>query len=119
MSSWTDFDYASATNKTIAFTAMVDFVNLMISKLIPFNNRIVLLTNGFFLLDKLAFYSGVSYTLDQYEYHNIRYLSHLLYRKTFWVGLEFVLLCQKLIKFLPIGHVTSSIPLPLEASSEN
>ena len=53
-----DFDYASCIDKTIAFTAMGDSVNLMISKLIPYNNHIVLITNGFYPLDKLAFYHG-------------------------------------------------------------
>ena len=40
------------------------------------------------------------YTLDQLEFHNIRHLSYLFYRKTILAGLEFVLLCQKLLKFL-------------------
>ena len=110
-----EFDYASATNKTIVFTAMGDSVNLMISKLIPYNNRIVLITNGFTLFDKFAFYGGPSYTLDQLEYHNVRHLSYLLYRKTFWIGLEFVLLCQKLIKFLPINHIYFKHPLSIRS----
>ena len=88
-----EFDYASAKNKTIAMTAMGDSINLMISKLIPYNNRIVLITNGFWLLDKLSFYDGTSYTLDQLEYHNIRRVSHLLYAKTIVTGLQFVLMC--------------------------
>ena len=57
-----EFDYASAKNKTIAITAMGDSVNLMISKLIPYNNRIVLITNGFMLLDKLYFTTTFRYT---------------------------------------------------------
>ena len=94
-----EFDYASAKNKTIAITAMGDSVNLMISKLIPYNNRIVLVTNGFMLLDKLVFYHDSTVTVDQFEYHNIRHLSNVLYRKTIWTGLEFVVMCQKLFKF--------------------
>ena len=74
-------------------------VNLMISKSIPYNNRIVLVTNGFMLLDKLVFYHDSTVTVDQFEYHNIRHLSNLLYRKTIWTGLEFVVMCQKLFKF--------------------
>jgi hypothetical protein len=88
-----EFDYAGAKNKTVAITAMGDSVNLMISKLIPSNNRIVLITNGFMLLDKLSFYDDTSYTLDQLEYHNMRRVSYLLYRKTISCGLEFVLIC--------------------------
>lgn len=100
-----EFDYSSAQNKTIAITAMGDSVNLMISKLIPYNNRIVLITNGFMLLDKLSFYNDTSYTLDQLEYHNMRRVSYMLYRKTITTGLEFVLICQRLLKFLSIDHV--------------
>jgi hypothetical protein len=106
-----EFDYASAKNKTIAITAVGDSVNLMISKLVPYNNRIVLATNGAFMLDKLSFYNGESYTLDQLEYHNVRHLSSWLYRKTFLTGTEFVYLCQKLFGFLPIEHVYFRHPL--------
>jgi hypothetical protein len=106
-----EFNYAGATNKTIAFTAMGDSVNLMIAKLIPYNNRIVLITNGFLILDKIAFYFGVPYTLDQFEYHNIRHLAYLLYRKTLMPGLDFALFCQKWLKFLPLNHFYFKHPL--------
>src|SRR5262245_10230373 len=108
-----EFDYASAKNKTIAITAMGDSVNLMISKLIPYDNRIVLITNGFMLLDKMSFYDGTSYTLDQLEYHNIRRVSYMLYRKTITTGLDFVLLCRKLFKFLSLNHVYFKHPLAI------
>jgi hypothetical protein len=108
-----EFDYASARNETIAITAMGDSVNLMISKLIPYDNRIVLITNGFMLLDKLSFYDGRSYTLDQLEYHNMRRVSYLLYRKTITTGLDFVLLCRKLFKFLSLDHVYFKHPLAI------
>jgi hypothetical protein len=107
------FDYASAKNKTIAFTAMGDSVNLMISKLVPYDNRVVLITNGFLSLDKLMFYSGVSYTLDQLEYHNIRHLSYAVYWKTILPGLDFVLLCQKWFRFLPINHLYFKHPFAI------
>ena len=112
-----EFDYASAKNKTIAITAMGDSVNLMISKLIPYNNRIVLVTNGFMLLDKLVFYHDSTVTVDQFEYHNIRHLSSVLYRKTIWTGLEFVVMCQKLFKFLAIENVYFKHPLAIRSSS--
>jgi hypothetical protein len=108
-----EFDYASAKNKTIAITAMGDSVNLMISKLIPYDNRIVLITNGFFLLDKLSFYDDTSYTLDQLEFHNMRRVSYLLYRKMITAGLDFVLLCRKLFKFLSLDHVYFKHPLAI------
>jgi hypothetical protein len=108
-----DFDYASARHKTVAITAMGDSVNLMISKMIPYDNRIILITNGFFLLDKLSFYNGTSYTLDQLEYHNIRRISNLLYRKTITTGLDFVVICQMLFKFAGINHVYFKHPLAI------
>src|SRR5262245_66625550 len=77
-----EFDYASARNQAIAITAMGDSVNLMISKLIPYGNRIIMITDGFLLVDKLAFYNDTSFTLDQGEYHNVRHLSRRFYRRT-------------------------------------
>jgi hypothetical protein len=108
-----EFDYASARNKTIAITAMGDSVNLMISKLIPYDNRIILITNGFFLLDKLSFYDGTSYTLDQLEYHNIRRIANLPYQKTITTGVGFVVICRKLLKLGSINHVYSKHPLAI------
>jgi hypothetical protein len=108
-----EFDYASAKSQTIAITAMGDSVNLMISKLVPYDNRIILVTNGFMLLDKLSFYDDTSYTLDQLEYHNVRRLSSMLYRKTITTGLDFVVMCQKLFKFAGINHVYFKHPLAM------
>jgi hypothetical protein len=108
-----DFDYASAHDKTIAITGMGDSFNLMISKLIPRNNRIILITNGFMMLDKLIFHDDISYTLDQLEYHNIRHVSPVLYRKTIMTGLEFALLCRWLFGFLSIRHVYYKYPLAI------
>jgi hypothetical protein len=106
-----DFDYASAKNKTIAMTGMGDSFNLMISKLAPYNNRIILITNGFLLLDKLVFYDDTSYTLDQLEYHNVRHVSRLFYRKTVMVGMDFIFMCQKLLKLVSIKNVYCKYPL--------
>jgi hypothetical protein len=105
------FDYADATNKTIAFTAMGDSVNLMVAKLIPYNNRIVLITNGFLILDKLQFYAGAPFTLDQLEYHNIRHLAYLPYRKTLMPSNDYVLFCHRWLKFLPLNHFYVKHPL--------
>ena len=100
-----EFDYESARDKTIAITAMGDSVNLMISKLIPYDNRIILITNGFILLDKLSLYDGISYTLDQLEYHNLRYVSRALYAKTIATGMPFVVAWRKLVDLLSLGAV--------------
>lgn len=74
-----EIDY-SVSNKTFVFDTMGDSANLIISKLIPNNNKIIVRTNGFFPLDKLFEMElgneRVTYALDQLEYHNFRYVSH-------------------------------------------
>jgi hypothetical protein len=106
-----EFDYATARSKTVVVNGMGDSVNLMISKLIPYNNQIILVTNGFLPLEKLAFIDDTSYTLDQLEYHNMRRVSYLLYRKTITDGLDFVLIFRKLLEFLSMDHFYVKHPL--------
>ena len=110
-----EFDYASAKNQTIAITAIGDSVNLMMAKLIPLNNRIVLVTNGFFALDKLVFYDDATVSVDQFEYHNVRHLSKSLYRRTIGAGLECVVMCQKFFKFTAIENVYFKHPLAMRS----
>jgi hypothetical protein len=74
-----NFDYDNTTGKTVAFNVFGDSANLMVSKLIPRDCKIHLITNGFMCLDKLCFYNGVSYTLEQLEFHNIRKISPFVY----------------------------------------
>jgi hypothetical protein len=108
-----EFDFASAKNKTIVFTGMGDSVNLMISKLVPFNNRIVLVTNGFIAADKIMFHDDVAYTIDQLEYQNIRYLSYLLYRKTITFGFDFLWILHKLFNSIEIENMYFKHPIAL------
>ncbi|NEO38518.1 MAG: thioredoxin reductase [Moorea sp. SIOASIH] len=70
-----DIDY-SVSNKTFVFDTMGDSANLIISKLIPNNNKIIIRTNGFNARDKVVPGAGAIYTLDQLEGHNFRYMSH-------------------------------------------
>jgi hypothetical protein len=64
------FDY-SVKDKTIVFDTVGDSSNLMISKLLSGNNKIVCVTNGFLAFDKLFYYKGKTATLDQFEFHNL------------------------------------------------
>jgi len=64
-----EFDYA-ISDKTIVFNTVGDSANLMISKLVPGNNQIICLHNGFVPLDKIMKLNGVSFVLDQFEFHN-------------------------------------------------
>lgn len=75
-----DFDFDRTENKTIVITHMGDSANLIVSKLVPRNNRIILLNNGFFCLDKMITHNGVSYALDDVEMHNVSHLSGYLYK---------------------------------------
>lgn len=81
------FDYR-INNKTVVFTTMGDSANLMIAKLIPRGNKIIVVSNGFLLLEKINELSGATYTVDQLEFHNISYFSRKIYRDlysgTFW-----------------------------------
>ena len=74
-----NFDFNSVWNNTVALTTFGDSGNLIVSKLVPQNNRVILISNGFITLDKLFFHRKYSYTLDQLEFHNLRYISRLMY----------------------------------------
>jgi hypothetical protein len=74
-----EFNYDEAAGKTVVFNVYGDSANLMVSKLVPRNSKVIILTNGFVSLDKLSYFRGVSYTLDQLEFHNIRFLSKFMY----------------------------------------
>ncbi|MEM7714012.1 MAG: thioredoxin reductase [Cyanobacteria bacterium P01_A01_bin.68] len=73
-----DIDY-SVSNKTFVFGTMGDSANLMISKLIPNNNKIILKVKGFTPLDQQHNNVGTIFTLDQGEFQNSRYISHEIY----------------------------------------
>ncbi len=77
-----EIDY-SATNRTFVLDTMGDSANLMISKLAPNNNKIILRTNGFYPLEKV-----LDVTVDgarklaafsEFEFHNFRYVSQEVY----------------------------------------
>ncbi|MBO3460486.1 FAD/NAD(P)-binding protein [Aetokthonos hydrillicola Thurmond2011] len=67
------------SNKTFVFDTMGDSANLLIAKLIPNNNKIILRTNGFTALDQEVQVLGKPFTLDQLESPNFRYVSSELY----------------------------------------
>ncbi|MDA9173111.1 hypothetical protein N9O24_00845 [bacterium] len=71
--------------KTIALTTMGDSANLMIAKLVPRNNRVIVISNGFFPLDKLTTFNGITYTLDQLEFQNLLKICPFLH-KVFILG---------------------------------
>ncbi|MEM9453533.1 MAG: thioredoxin reductase [Myxococcota bacterium] len=74
------FDFNNTRGKTVVLTHMGDSSNLYVSKLVPRGNRVILLNNGFFCLDKMIFHRGIAYALDDVEMHNISQLSGYLYK---------------------------------------
>ncbi len=65
-----------APAKTAVFDTMGDSANLIIAQLIPNNVKVIIRTNGFHARDKVVPSLGTTYTLDQLEFHNYRYVSH-------------------------------------------
>lgn len=74
----TDIDY-NVSNKTFVLDTIGDSANLIMSNLIPRNNKIIIRTNGFLPLDKVLPIAGTTFTLDQLEFHNFRYVSQAHY----------------------------------------
>jgi hypothetical protein len=68
-----NFDY-SIKNKTVVFNTIGDTSNMMLSKLIANNNKIIVLQNGFYPTDKInRWKKDVYMTLDQSEMHSIAF----------------------------------------------
>ena len=74
------YDFSQARGKTIVLTHIGDSANLIVAKLFAGGNRIILVNNGFFCLDKLITDRGIRYALDDVEMHNIANLSAFLYK---------------------------------------
>ena len=75
-----DFDF-TVSNKTFVLGGMGDSANLILAKLIPNNNKVIIRGNGFMPLDQQISLSGKTFKLDQLEAPNFRYLSHELYNE--------------------------------------
>ncbi|MCB9298328.1 MAG: thioredoxin reductase [Lewinellaceae bacterium] len=106
------FDFDAAQGKTVVLAASGDSANLMISKLIPRKARIVVLTNGIAALDKMVFYKNQTYTVDQLEMHNVRYISKLFFLVLSLANIliEFIL-PQRLVKLLSGHDLNLKFPL--------
>jgi hypothetical protein len=96
----------SIRNKTIVFDTIGDSANLLISKLVTGDNKIVCLQNGFLPLDKLFYMGDTSYSLDQLEAHQTARTFPRLYDAV--IHFNFV----RMIKILPrpkLGAVYMSV----------
>jgi hypothetical protein len=59
----------SIRNATVVFDTIGDSANLLISKLVTGDNKIICLQHGFLPLDKMLYMGDTSYSLDQLEAH--------------------------------------------------
>ena len=97
-----ELERQSISGKTVVFGTMGDTANMMIARLVPQGNRVILLQNGFMALDKTVFFTmpgpkrgvyipmmgirtGKEYSLDlaQYEAHNVGRLFPRFYKSLF------------------------------------
>lgn len=77
-----NFDYGVA-NKTFVFGTMGDSVNMMISKLVPNNNKVIIRMGGFTALDQeIQIGNTPAFALDQFEFHNMRYVAPDVFTRT-------------------------------------
>ncbi len=98
--SLTTFD-CSIRNKTVVFDTIGDSANLLISKLVTGDNRIIVLQNGFLALDKLFYMGDTTYSLDQLEAHQMARSFPRLYGAV--INFNFVPMFTVLVNFKPVA----------------
>lgn len=96
----TTFD-TSIRNETVVFDTIGDSANLLISKLVTGDNRIVVLQNGFLALDKLFYVGDTTYSLDQLEAHQMARSFPRLYGAV--INFNFVPMFTVLPNFKPVA----------------
>ena len=98
--SLTTFD-CSIRNKTVVFDTLGDSANLLISRLVTGDNRIICLQNGFLALDKLFYIGNTAYSLDQLEAHQTAQSFPRLYGAV--INFNFVPMSTVVPNFKPIA----------------
>ena len=95
-----NFD-CSIRNKTVVIDSIGDSANLLISKLVTGDNRIICLQNGFLPLDKLFYIGDTTYSLDQLEAHQTARSFPRLYGAV--INFNFVPMTKIFPNFKPIA----------------
>jgi hypothetical protein len=95
-----NFD-CSIRNKTVVIDSIGDSANLLISKLVTGDNRIICLQNGFLPLDKLFYIGDTAYSLDQLEAHQTARSFPRLYGAV--INFNFVAMTKIFPNFKPIA----------------
>ena len=95
-----NFD-CSIRNKTVVLDTIGDSANLLISKLVTGDNRIICLQSGFLPLDKLFYIGDTTYSLDQLEAHQTARSFPRLYGAV--INFNFVPMTKIFPNFKPIA----------------
>jgi hypothetical protein len=98
--SLTTFD-CTIRNRTVVFDTIGDSANLLISKLVTGDNRIICRQNGFLALDKLFYMGDTTYSLDQLEAHQTARSFPRLYGAV--INFNFVPMYKVVPNFKPIA----------------
>ncbi|MBX3025115.1 thioredoxin reductase [bacterium] len=98
--SLTTFD-CSIRDQTVVFDTIGDSANLLISKLVTGDNRIIVLQNGFLALDKLFYMGDTTYSLDQLEAHQMARSFPRLYGAV--INFNFVPMYKVVPNFKPLA----------------
>jgi hypothetical protein len=88
-------------NKTVVFDTIGDSANLLFSKLVPGDNRIICLQKGFLPLDKLFYIGDTAYSLDQLEAHQTARSFPRLYGAV--INFNFVRMTKIFVNFKPVA----------------
>ncbi|HUK35999.1 MAG TPA: hypothetical protein VLV86_18910 [Vicinamibacterales bacterium] len=104
--SLTTFD-CSIRNKTVVFDTIGDSANLLISKLVTGDNRIICLQNGFLALDKQFYIGDTICILDQLEAHQTARSFPRLYGAV--INFNFVPMYKVVPNFKPIAAYMSLV----------
>lgn len=104
--SLTTFD-CSIRDQTVVFDTIGDSANLLISKLVTGDNKIVCLQNGFLALDKLFYMGDTSYSLDQLEAHQTARSFPRLYGAV--INFNFVPMYKVVPNFKPLAWLMALV----------
>lgn len=88
-------------NKTIVFDTIGDSANLLISRLVPGDNTIICLQNGFLALDKMIYIGDTTYSVDQLEAHQMARSFPRLYGAV--INFNFVPMYKVVPNFRPLA----------------
>jgi hypothetical protein len=98
--SLTTFD-CSIRDKTVVIDSIGDSANLLISKLVTGDNRIICLQNGFLALDKMLYIGNTTYSIDQLEAHQMARSFPRLYGAV--INFNFVPMTKIFVNFRPVA----------------